>query len=75
MVESDKLIKFFDAEYYEEREADEIKKGIREDLKEFAKNNEVWSQRLFQVPMLCIRDIKVEKIPRRIVKITQSFPE
>lgn len=41
MIDSDKLIKFFEAEYYEELEADEIKKGISDDMKSFAENNEV----------------------------------
>lgn len=41
MIESDKLIKFFEAEYCEEMEADEIKKGVNEDLKSFAENNEL----------------------------------
>ena len=41
MIESEKLIKFFDAQYFTEQEADELKKGIRDDLAEFAKNNEI----------------------------------
>lgn len=41
MIESDKLIEFFGAIYNEEEEANEIKKGIAEDLKSFAENNEI----------------------------------
>lgn len=41
MIDSDKLIKFFGAVYNEEEEANEIKKGIADDLKSFAENNEI----------------------------------
>ena len=41
MIDGDKLIRFFDAIYAEEMEADEIKKGISDDMKSFAENNEI----------------------------------
>ena len=41
MIESDKLIEFFDAIYKEDEEANDIKKGIAEDIKSFAENNEI----------------------------------
>ena len=41
MIDSDKLIKFFNAIYDEEEEANETKKGLYEDLKSFAENNEI----------------------------------
>lgn len=41
MIDSAKLINFFEAEYCEELEADEIKKGISDDLKSFAENNQL----------------------------------
>jgi len=41
MIDSEKLIKFFDALFLEDCEADEMKKGISEDLKSFAENNEI----------------------------------
>lgn len=41
MIDSEKLLKFFDALYAEECEADEIKKGVSDDLKSFAENNEI----------------------------------
>ena len=40
-MDGQSLIKFFEAEYNLELEADEIKKGISDDLKSFAENNEV----------------------------------
>lgn len=41
MIESTKLIDFFDAEWLEECDADEIRKGIAADLKAFAENNDI----------------------------------
>ena len=41
MIDGTKLITFFNGLYTEDQEADEIKKGISEDLKEYAKNIEV----------------------------------
>lgn len=41
MIDSNNLIAFFDAIYKEDEEANEIKKGISEDLKSFAENNEI----------------------------------
>lgn len=41
MIDSEKLIKFFDALYLEDCEVEETKKGIQEDLKSFAENNEI----------------------------------
>lgn len=41
MIDSNNLIAFFDAIYKEDEEANEIKKGIAEDLKSFAENNEI----------------------------------
>lgn len=41
MIDSNNLIAFFDAIYKEDEEATEIKKGIAEDLKSFAENNEI----------------------------------
>ena len=41
MMDSDKLIRFFEAEYCDEQEADDIKKGISEDMKSFAENNQI----------------------------------
>ncbi len=41
MIESDNLIRFFEAEFCDEQEADEIRKGIAADLKSFAENNGV----------------------------------
>ena len=40
-MDGQSLIKFFEAEYNLELEADEIKKGISDDIKSFAENNEV----------------------------------
>jgi uncharacterized protein YktA (UPF0223 family) len=41
MIEGQKLIDFFDAEWAEECNANEIKKGIQEDIKAYAENNEI----------------------------------
>ena len=41
MIDSTNLIEFFAAEYAEEVTADEIKKGISEDMKSFAESNNV----------------------------------
>ena len=40
-MDGQNLIQFFEAEYNLELEADEIKKGISDDLKSFAENNEI----------------------------------
>ena len=41
MIDSNNLIAFFDAIYKEDEEANDIKKGIAEDIKSFAENNEI----------------------------------
>lgn len=43
-VSVDELLKFFEIEYVEETSADEIKKGVREDLKSFAEEHEINSK-------------------------------
>ncbi len=40
-MDGQSLIRFFEAIYGNELEADEIKKGISDDLKSYAENNEV----------------------------------
>lgn len=40
-MDEQNLIQFFEAIYGNEQEADEIKKGISEDLKSYAQNNEI----------------------------------
>jgi len=40
-MDEQNLIKFFEAIYGNEQEADEIKKGISENLKSYAQNNEI----------------------------------
>lgn len=41
MIDAQKLMDFFAAEFAEEQEADEIKKGISDDMKSYAENIEV----------------------------------
>lgn len=41
MINESDLIDFFNGEYNEEYSADEVKKNVRDELKEFAKSNEV----------------------------------
>lgn len=41
MIDSNTLITFFDAIYKEDEEANDIKKGITDDIKSFAENNEI----------------------------------
>lgn len=41
MINKDDLIKFFEAEYSQDCEAEDIKRAISDELKSFAENNDV----------------------------------
>lgn len=41
MIDANQLIEFFEAEYCQDEEANEIKKAISDELKSFAENNSI----------------------------------
>ena len=55
MIDAKQLLSFFEAEYAQDVEADEIKKGISDELKAYAENIEVSPKSIKTAFSLCFR--------------------